>query len=108
MAADRKRIPLREAKRLLKLTKGFMEETGALLARCSEQMEKDEWTALGQCLASVWCTVGDELIYPIGDAYPDLVAPLGLPRNEKKARAWGPRRERPSPAPPRGGRAKGR
>ncbi len=96
-----KLIPLREAKRLLKLTKGFMEATGALLARCSEQMGKDEWTALGKCLASVWCTLGDGLIYPIGDAYPPLIAPLRLPKSPKMVRAWGPRRERPSPAPPK-------
>lgn len=70
--------------------------TGTLLASCSGKMDRDEWTALGQTLASLWCAVGDELIYPIGDAYPDLIKPLRLPKSEKKTRSWGPLRERPS------------
>lgn len=87
-------IPRKEAARLLAAAEKFMAETGKVLARCSNQIPHAEWEAMGKCLADLWCVVGDDIIYPVGDSHPDLIEHLRLPKGRRKSRRWGPLRQK--------------
>ncbi|MDB4943121.1 MAG: hypothetical protein JWP97_2655 [Labilithrix sp.] len=84
-------ISRREAKRLAGLTTRYMQATGELLARCNSVMAPDEWARLGQTLGHLYSVLGDELLYPIGDSYPDLIEAHDLPARPGLTRRWGPR-----------------
>jgi hypothetical protein len=85
-------ISRRKARRLATLTTRYMAALGELLASCKSEMDPDDWEGLGQALGVVWTTVGDNLLYPIGDAYRDLVAQHKLPARPGLQRRWGPLR----------------
>jgi hypothetical protein len=85
-------ISRRDAKRIATLTINFMKATGDVLQRSKGDMSPEDWQGLGQALGMIWSVVGDELLYPVGDTYPELVAPLGLPTRSGMKRRWGPNR----------------
>lgn len=98
MAADRKKDgaslsrPL--AQRLLSLGLNFMSESADILSDAATELDPQEWEEMRTVFAELLCIVGDDVLYPVRDMYPDMAKSLRLPAAKRKIRKWGPRRTR--------------